>query len=180
MNIFRINFDDLYRRHLCRHGHFGINVLHLVAVVGTYVAVFGIVHGVLAATSQPTPMPILVALTLPWYVTVISNVPLRVSAATGLFVAALLAVFNYLPEIPVWIWVVLIFAMHQFQQYSHRLYHMHKDMSEFEGRYPKGRKRFVLLLVYELPILLNYLLFNRSDWVFLRQGPAASEASDLT
>jgi hypothetical protein len=32
-------------------------------------------------------------------------------------------------------------------------------MAEFAGKYQKGPKLALLLAVYELPILLNYLLF---------------------
>ena len=55
--------------------------------------------------------------------------------------------------------------MHHFQQWNHKVYQMHRDMSAFDATYRKGPHLFVLLLVYELPILLNYLLFGRSDWV---------------
>ena len=34
MNIFRVNFQELYRRHLCRHSQFGLNIWHLIAVAG--------------------------------------------------------------------------------------------------------------------------------------------------
>jgi hypothetical protein len=33
-------------------------------------------------------------------------------------------------------------------------------MTEFNAKYPKGRLLFVVLLVYDLPILLNYLVFD--------------------
>jgi len=55
---------------------------------------------------------------------------------------------------------------------------MHRDMSEFEDTYRKGPKLFVILLMYELPILLNYLLCGQADWTFGRgritEDPAAS------
>lgn len=164
--LFRINFEDLYRRHLCRHGPFAINVLHLVAVVGIYISLFGIVDGVLAAGSFTSRSSILVGLIVPWFLVVVKNVPLKVSIATAVFVTMLLIAFRMLPTIPVWIWPMLIIAMHQFQQFSHRIYHMERDMADFDRRYPKGRSRFVLLLIYELPILLNYLCYGRKDWDF--------------
>lgn len=58
--------------------------------------------------------------------------------------------------------------MHRLQQFSHNLYHMHRDMSEFEAESPAGWGRFLLLLVYELPILVNDLSFGRPDWVIGR------------
>ncbi len=166
MNILSINFEQLYRRHLCRHGHFGINVLHLIAVAGIYVPIFALCDRLLQLFEVGNRLPVLFVLTAPWFATVAANVPLRVSVLTAVFVAVLLAIFWALPPLPLWVWILLILAMHRFQQFSHRLYHMDRDMSEFETTYPKGFRRFVLLLVYELPILLNYLFFGRPDWVF--------------
>ncbi len=166
MNILSINFEQLYRRHLCRHGHFGINILHLIAVAGIYVPIFALCDKVLQLFDVGNRLPVLLVLTAPWFATVAANVPLRVSVLTAVFVGALLAIFSVLPPLPFWVWVLLILAMHRFQQFSHRLYHMDRDMSEFEATYPKGFRRFILLLVYELPILLNYLVFGYPDWVF--------------
>ena len=44
MNPLHANFEELYRRHLCRHSQFGINMLHIVSVVGTYLRCFGLVY----------------------------------------------------------------------------------------------------------------------------------------
>lgn len=166
MNPFRINFEQLYRRHLCRHGHFGINVLHLLAVAGIYLAVFGVADHILQAlTNADDRWPILALLTMPWFITVACNVPVRVTFTTGAFVALLLSLFMALPAIPVWAWVLLILALHRFQQFSHRIYPQSHNMSEYETTYPKGFARFALLLFYELPILLNYLVYGSRDWV---------------
>ena len=165
MNLFRINFEELYQRHLCRHGHFGINILHLIVVLAIYVALFGIAGSVVKRIAPERELPILLGLTLPWFFTVLCNVPLRVSAATAVTVLLLLATYAALPMIPVWIWPIVIFAMHHFQQYSHKIYPMRRDMSRFAEKYRKGPLLFVLLLVYELPILLNYLLFGKVDWI---------------
>jgi hypothetical protein len=37
-------------------------------------------------------------------------------------------------------------------------------MTAFNAKYRKGPALFVLLSLYELPILLNYLVFGRRDW----------------
>jgi hypothetical protein len=37
-------------------------------------------------------------------------------------------------------------------------------MTAFNRKYRKGPVLFVLLLFYELPLLLNYLLFDRKNW----------------
>lgn len=171
MNILSINFQQLYRRHLCRHGHFGINILHLIAVAGIYIPIFALFDKLLQLFDVANRLPVLLVLTAPWFATVAANVPWRVSMLTAAFVAVLPAIFAALPPLPFWVWILLILAMHRFQQFSHRLYHMDGDMSEFESTYPKGLRRFVLLLVYELPILLNYLVFGRADWVFRSNTP---------
>ena len=175
MNLFRINFDEIYRRHLCRHGHFGINILHLLAVVGIYISIFGLVGAVIQRIDAAHEREILLGLTLPWFLVVAFNVPVRVTVATGLFVLLLLAGYNALPAVPFWAWIILIFVMHRFQQWSHSVYHMHRDMSEFSQKYRKGFVLFVLLLVYELPVLLNYLLFGSRDWVMGREAVVTTE-----
>ena len=42
MNLFKVNFLELYERHLCRHSQYGINVIHLISVIGSYLALFAI------------------------------------------------------------------------------------------------------------------------------------------
>ncbi|HAD60129.1 MAG TPA: hypothetical protein DCG12_12865 [Planctomycetaceae bacterium] len=165
MNLFRIDFQEVYERHLCRHGHFGINVLHLIVVLVIYIAIFGLVGAVVDRIAPDNRVLILLGLTLPWFILVLMNCPLRVSCATAVIVLMLLGLYAVLPRVPVWVWPVLIFAMHHFQQYSHRIYPMRRNMDRYAEKYRKGPLLFVLLLVYELPILLNYLLFGRPDWV---------------
>lgn len=53
---------------------------------------------------------------------------------------------------------------HRFQLWSHRRYSLHRDMSEFKTKSRKGSYLFILLAVYELPILLYYLIAGRRDW----------------
>lgn len=166
MNILHIDFYKLYRRHLCRHGHFGINVLHLIAVAGIYIPIFALADCLLQICGVSSRLPALVLMIVPWFAVVAANVPPKISLLTAVVVGALVATFHILPVAPFWVWILMIPAMHRFQQFSHRLYHMDRDMSEFEATYAKGFRRFVLLLVYELPILLNYLFFGRADWVF--------------
>ena len=166
MNLFKIDFQELYERHLCRHGHFGINVLHIVVVFAIYIAIFGLVGWIVRQFAPENEHIILLVMTLPWFALVLINVPLRVSISTAVTVVALLGAYAALPKsIPVWIWPIVIFAMHHFQQYSHKIYPMRRDMTRFADKYRKGLMLFVLLLFYELPILLNYLLFGKPDWV---------------
>ncbi|MEQ9406153.1 MAG: hypothetical protein RIK87_00445 [Fuerstiella sp.] len=226
MNLFRVNFEELYRRHLCRHGHFGINVLHLAAVAGIYLCLLvpaaqfmvlaatqtsyftsrspevatsrltefsGLSAGADDSTSQAqgdiqnsapsstilSPLQLtggLLLLTSPWYIVILMNAPLRVSAVTALIVVLLAVVTPAFIEIPAWVCLIGIPLLHRFQQWSHSIFQMHRDMSEFAERYPKGPMLFVLLLVYELPILLRFLCFGQSDWVAGRAAVTSASA----
>ena len=43
MNILRINFYELYQRHLCRHSQFGLNLWHVLSVYGVYFSIYSLV-----------------------------------------------------------------------------------------------------------------------------------------
>ncbi len=166
MNLLRIDFEEIYRRHLCRHGEFGINVLHLIAVVGVYLALFGLVTTLLPFQSEWAKSMVLVAMLLIYLVILATNIPAKVFGLTFLFISALLAVHSVLPVLPFWCYPLIMFGFHQFQQLHHRWYALHRDMSEFSDRYRKGLHLFLMLSVYELPILLRYLVLGQKDWVF--------------
>ncbi|HEV3344189.1 MAG TPA: hypothetical protein VG125_27685 [Pirellulales bacterium] len=174
MNLLKVNFDELYRRHLCRHSQFGINVLHLIAVVGIYFSLFGIAFALPAA-------PWIVGGVLTVYcLLLVANLPFRVWIATVLSIGVLLSVsaFLALPRIYVWIYIVMIIGWHRFQVWNHRVYDRSHPMDAFTDKYRKGAILFVLLAVYELPILLNYLVFDRGNWqTHELHGPVASAAS---
>jgi len=158
MNPLKVDFQELYRRHLCRHSQFGINVLHLVSVVGIYIALFAIVF------TLPQPEWI-VGLALGAYFIVLAiNIPLPLLLANAVCVAALFAAYRALPHVSVWLYLVLIVAWHRFQIWNHKIYDKYHDMSEFQHKYRKGPLLFALLSIYELPILLNYLVFDRKRW----------------
>lgn len=169
MSYLNAQFDELYRRHLCRHGHFGINVLHLTAVIGIYLGLVGLVDRIIRLITTADPVPILFSLAACWLILIIRNLPLSIALSTCAVVAAIITAVQVLrPFVPWPLWALLIPAMHHLQQWSHSVYRMHRDMSEFNGVYRKGFKLFVILLMYELPILLNYFLFGASDWVMGR------------
>ena len=161
MNLFRINFRELYERHLCRHSQIGINVIHLASVIGVYLALFAIVAWLLGSNYW-----LLSVLTVPYFATLAFNVPFRVLAASVVFMALVFGLLVSLPQMPIWLSVILIVVSHKVQTWSHKVYDKEMDMTEFNKKYRKGAMLFVLLLVYELPILLNYLLFGRRNWVF--------------
>jgi hypothetical protein len=158
MNPLHIDFQELYRRHLCRHSQFGINVLHLIGVAGIYVALYAI------AFALPGSVWI-IGIGLGTYFGLLAfNIPLRLLLANICFIALLLALYLALPQMSVWVYVITIFVWHRFQIWNHKIYGKHHDMDEFEGKYQKGPQLFALLSIYELPILLNYLVFDRRSW----------------
>jgi len=157
MNPLRADFQELYRRHLCRHSEFGINILHLVAVAGVYLAVFGI------AFALPGASWIVSGVLFTYFLVLAANIPFRLLVVNTVVIGSLLTLFLMLPEIPVWIHMVLLVAWHRFQVWQHKIYHRHSDMSQFEQKYQKGWALSVLLAVYELPILLNFLVLEAKD-----------------
>jgi hypothetical protein len=163
VSILRIDFAEVYRRHLARHSQRGINVLHLIAVYGVYYSVFSIA-AVGVSLLLPDQPPIgrglsLFLLSLPWLGILGNNVPLWplvMSILSSAFLSAAAATF----PIPWWLAFLLLPAWHQLQQLSHRWYTVARDMSGYQQRYPKGRRLVVMLAVFELPILLNYFLIG--------------------
>jgi hypothetical protein len=168
MSLLRVDFQELYVRHLCRHSQFGINVAHLVALFGTWFGVYGIVYWQVRAV-----WPALAHLA-EWVAVVmagcylaalaLTGTPPRVLAVTVVFLALFLAALFWLPELPVWVYLVMIPVFYELQSLSHKVFTASRDMTEFNRKYSKGRLLFVLLLFYEVPIVLNYLVFGRKDW----------------
>jgi hypothetical protein len=159
LNLFKVQFQELYDRHLCRHSQFGINVNHLVSVVGSYLGVFGVLAWVAGSPWPLLPIPVAFLVLLAF------NVPLRVFVASTLFVALFFTLFLWLPPMPIWLSLALIVLCHYLQNWGHRIWKRELDMTTFNKKYKKGLALFVLLSVYELPILLNYLLFGKRDWI---------------
>lgn len=175
MNVLSADFTELYRRHLCRHSQFGINVIHLLSVLGTYLAVYGILYCLVQAAgaflagrgvldeAAPSKL-VLVVLAVPYLAVLAFNVPARVFAVNLLFMALFFGLFVVLPDVPWWAYVLAIPVCYEIQAWSHKVYDKATDMTEWNRKYPKGFALFVLLSVYELPILLNYLCFGKEDW----------------
>src|SRR5262249_7075568 len=81
LSLLHINFDELYARPLCRHSQFGINVVHLAALFGTWYGVYGLVYALWPAEWVP-------AILAGTYVAVVAfQVPSRVAVATAVFMA---------------------------------------------------------------------------------------------
>jgi hypothetical protein len=158
MNPLSVNFQELYKRHLCRHSQYGINVIHLATVVGTYLALFGIIHSFFESWWM------LLALPIPYCLALVFNIPLRVFMVIVAFMLCFFALFFSIPLLPIWLYIILIVLFYKIQAWSHKVYSVEEDMIEFNEKYRKGPALFVLLSLYELPILLNYLVFDRKNW----------------
>lgn len=93
------------------------------------------------------------------------NTPPRVLAATAVFLGLFLATLLWwVPLLPLWAYGVLIPVFYVLQNLSHKVFHVEHDMTEYNAKYPKGRALFVVLLFYEVPIIMNYLVFGRKNW----------------
>ncbi|OAI54601.1 hypothetical protein AYO44_03405 [Planctomycetaceae bacterium SCGC AG-212-F19] len=171
MNMLRVNFPELYQRHLCRHSQYGINVVHLATVIGSYLALFWI-----AAWVIDVPW-ILLAIPLPYFVVLGVNVSARVLAACVVFVAGFFVLFFSIPAPPVWLCPVVLVVCHLVQNWSHRLWDLDQDMSAYQEKYKKGPALSFPLAFYELPLLLNYLVFDRKSGVAtVEPAPTSSGA----
>ena len=158
LSLLRVDFQDLYARHLCRHSQFGINVAHLAALFGLWYAVYALVYWLVRVEGLP------VALAAAYLATVALNAPARVVVATGLFLALFLAAVLWVPALPFWAYLVMVPVFYKLQAWSHKVFTVARDMTEFDRKYPKGFVLFVVLLVYEVPLVLNYLVFDRKSW----------------
>jgi hypothetical protein len=159
LSLWRVDFPDLYARHLCRHSQFGINVVHLASLFGLWFGVYATAYRLVGEWW----VPVLLALVyLTW---VALNAPVRVCVATAVFLAVFVAAVLWLPELPIWIYLVMIPVFYKVQSWSHKVWTVSNDMAEFDKRFPKGFILFVILLIHEVPICLNYLLFDRMCWV---------------
>jgi hypothetical protein len=156
MSLVSIEFDELYARHLCRHSQFGINVAHLLALLGTWFGVYGAVYWL--AQSEW----VLVGMAAGYLLPMAPNLPLRVWLASAVFMAGLVALVLCTPLLPIWAYLLMVPVWYELQSWSHRLYTTARDMTEFDRKYRKGFVLFVVLLIYEIPLVLNYLLFDRS------------------
>jgi hypothetical protein len=158
MSLLRVDFAELYARHLCRHSQFGINVVHLIALFGVWFGVYATIYWLTGVWWLP------VALAASYFALVALNAPARVGAATAVFLAVFLAAVIWLPELPLWVYIPLIPACYQVQSWSHRVFTAATDMTDFNRKYPKGSVLFVVLLINEIPLLLNYLCYDRKRW----------------
>jgi hypothetical protein len=158
MSLVHIEFPELYARHLCRHSQFGINLVHLLALFGVWFGVYGAVYWLVRLEWVPMAMAgAYLAVLLP-------SVPLRVWLATAVFLGLFVAALLCLPLLPIWVYLLIVPVFYKIQAYSHKVWTIERDMTEFNRKYTKGFVLFVVLLFCEVPLLLNYLVFDRKRW----------------
>ena len=177
MNPLTANFPELYQRHLCRHSQYGINVIHFAALVGTYLALFQIADWLFESWWV---VPAVVA---PYLAVVTPNLPVRLTLVVVACLALFFAAFAIVPRLPVLVDVVLLVVCYKVQNWSHKWYTVEYDMTAFNRNYRKGPALFVLLTLYELPIQLNYLVFDGAGGPVGRQptsDPAAPPSAGPT
>ncbi len=150
MRLLLVEFDELCARHLCRHSQLGINVLHLIALFAIWYAVYGLLYW-LAGVEWVLAIP-----ALAYLAAIAPNVPIRVLASTLLFLGVIFAAALWV-TIPWWAYLIIIPIAYKIQAWSHKLYTVETDMTEFNKKYTKGSVLFVVLLIYEVPIVLNVL-----------------------
>jgi hypothetical protein len=158
MSLLRSDFLDLYARHLCRHSQFGINLCHLLALFGVWFGVYGLLYALFRVAWLP------IALACVYLLLVALNAPPRVIAVTAAFLALFVWAVIGLPELPLWVYLLMIPVCYEIQSLSHKVWTASADMTDFNKRYPKGPVLFVVLLICEVPLVLNYLVFGRKDW----------------
>ncbi len=161
MSLLQINFQELYLRHLCRHSQLGVNVVHLTALVGIWVCVYAALFALTGSPYVP------VGLALAYFAVLALNTPARVLAAVALLLALLVGAVVAIPAPPAWAFWIYLLPMpifYKVQAWSHTVWNVERDMSEFNRKYAKGSTLFVVLLFYEVPIVLNYLAFDRRHW----------------
>jgi hypothetical protein len=165
--LLHVDFDELYARHLGRHSQFGINVAHVLALYGLWFGVYAVVDQAARLLGAPATWPILATMAAAYLAVVSIHAPLRVILATAVFLTVFVASVLALPTLPAWAIVALLAmvpAFYKFQSWNHKIWTIAADMSEFNKRFPPGRELNLILLVYETPICLNYLLFRKQDW----------------
>ena len=158
MSLVTIEFDELYARHLCRHSQFGINVTHLLALLGTWFGLYGAIYWLIPSEW------VLIGLATGYLLGMAPNLPIRVFLACTAFMAGLVALVTYTPQLPIWGYLLMVPIWYKLQSWSHNLFNVANDMTEFDRKYRKGPVLFVVLLIYEIPLVLNFLLFGRKDW----------------
>ncbi len=167
LSLLHVDFDELYARHLGRHSQFGINVAHLAALYGLWFGVYAALYQAVLLLNLPAGWVIIVALAVTYLALVAINAPRHVCVAAAVFLAFFVASVLALPRLASWsilLFVLMVPVFYKLQAWSHKIWNIGADMTEFNRRFPPGRALTSILLIYEVPICLNYLIFRRKDW----------------
>jgi hypothetical protein len=165
--LLRVDFEGLYTRHLGRHSQLGINVNHLLALFLLWFGIYAFLTQLARSAGLSIPWAVPVGLAAAYLAVVSMHSPPRVVLATVAFLALLVGAVLALPPLPGWavpLFLVLIPVGYKIQSWGHKVWTIAADMSDFNRRFPPGRDLNLVLLFYEVPICLNYLLFRPSDW----------------
>ena len=166
-SLLHFSFDDLYARHLGRHSQFGINVAHLGALYGMWFGAYAAIYQTALLVGTPAAWGIVVALAVSYLALVSVNAPYQVCLATAAFLTIFVASVLALPELAVWsiiLFLLMVPIFYKLQAWSHKVWTTAADMTEFNRRLPPGRTLASILIFYEVPTCLDYLLFHRTDW----------------
>ena len=89
------------------------------------------------------------ALKIVYFAVLVPNTPVRVLAVLALFLAVLVASVVCMPALPwwaFWVYFVPIPLFYKLQAWSHKVWNIENDITEFNRKYTKGFVLFVVLL----------------------------------
>ena len=167
LSLLHVDFEGLYTRHLGRHSQVGINVNHLLALFMLWFGVYAVLTQGAWLVGVPSRWPVPVGLAVPYLLVISMHSPPRVILATAAFLVLLVGGVLALPPVPGWavpMFLVLAPIGYKVQAWGHKVWTIAADMSDFNRRFPPGRDLNLILLFYEVPICLNYLVFRSKDW----------------
>lgn len=167
LSLLRVDFEGLYTRHLGRHSQVGVNANHLVALFMLWFGVYAFLTQGARLAGVPSPWMAPVGLATAYLFVISMHSPLRVILATVAFLTLLVGSVLALPPVPGWavaLFLLLVPIGYKVQSWGHKVWTIAADMSDFNRRFPPGRDLNLVLLFYEVPICLNYLVFRRRDW----------------
>jgi len=167
VSLLHFDFAELYARHLGRHSQFGINVAHLAALYGMWFGAYAVIYQAALLLGVPGAWLIVVALAVSYLALVAVNAPYHVCIATAAFLTLFVASVLALPRLPGWsivAFLAMVPVFYKLQAWSHKIWTTAADMTEFNRRFPPGRTLASILIVYEVPTCLYYLVFRRKDW----------------
>ncbi len=158
MSLVSVEFEELYQRHLCRHSQFGINLIHIAVWFGIWYSVYGIMYWLIPSSWM------MVVLGVSFLMLVAPNLPISLLVMTTIFLVGVCTLVYYASLPWVWVYLLLILVLYKLQLWSHKLYKLENDMTQFNQKYPPGKLLFFVLLLYDVPIILKYLVFGKEDW----------------